>query len=144
MGVPLSSRQQTERVYRKALAVLGLVADVDQERHNGWVLLHEPHDSVQAEVDTLHNHALAACLACPYQLVQALQDHLTLGLVALQAASAEKLLGVAIVKALMGKSCNSGWKPKACKGHQDMSVPCSAQCKPAGETKIWYLDALVL
>ena len=37
--------------------------DVYEERDNGAVLGHEPHDGVQAEVHALHHHAFAARLS---------------------------------------------------------------------------------
>ena len=70
--------------HREALAVLGLVGDVDEEGHDGGVAPHQAHDRVQRQVRALHDHALAPALACAYEPVQALQHHLALRLVALR------------------------------------------------------------
>ena len=72
------------RAHRKALAVLGLVGDVDEEGDDGGVAPHQAHDRVQRQVHALDDHALAPGLARAYEPVQALQHHPALRLVGLR------------------------------------------------------------
>ena len=61
-GSTLRQKRQAGRSEMLALGVdvkLTEAPDVDQERDDGVVLGHEPHDSVQAQVHALDHHALA-------------------------------------------------------------------------------------
>lgn len=83
--------------YSKALFVLVLIGDVDQERNHSWVALHELHHKVEAQMHPLTDQALMPGCTVAYQPFQGIDYHLTLSLVTLQQATAVTLQQATLV-----------------------------------------------
>ena len=66
---------------RKALAVFGLVGDVDQEGQHAGVAVHDAHDGIDAEVHPLQNQGLIPRLTPGHQPLHPLYHRLALSLV---------------------------------------------------------------